>query len=69
MKYGPYKIFQKINDNAYVIIEDIGILKTFNTADLHEFYEDIPIYPNSSSRMSFYEEDGIAEGQSNQCQK
>lgn len=39
-----------INDNAYVIdfSEDVGILKTFNIADMHTFNENIPIYQDSS---------------------
>lgn len=50
-----------INDNAYVIdiLEDMGILKTFNLADLHEFHEDVPIYLVHGLRMSSFEEGGL----------
>ncbi|XP_012088635.1 uncharacterized protein LOC105647231 [Jatropha curcas] len=41
-KIGPFQIFKKINDNAYVLDlhEDMKIFRTFNVADLFPFYSD-----------------------------
>ncbi|XP_027343128.1 uncharacterized protein LOC113855696 [Abrus precatorius] len=39
---GPFRVVQKINDNAYKIelLESYGVAATFNVADLSPYYED-----------------------------
>ena len=57
-KYGSYQIIKKINDNAYVVAlpDSMGILKTFNVADIFPYYSsEEPMYPDdpTNSRSSF----------------
>ena len=63
-KYGPFKILKKISDNAYVVdlLSDMAVSKTFNVADLHEYYPINQLYPDHNSKTSSFEEGGTDIG-------
>nr|GEY20837.1 transposon Ty3-I Gag-Pol polyprotein [Tanacetum cinerariifolium] len=61
-KYGPYKMLQKINDNAYVVDlpNTMSISKTFNVSDIYEFYSE-DVNEGKHSRTSSFKENGNDE--------
>ena len=54
---GPFKVLQRINNNAYRIDlpGDYGVSATFNVADLTPFYDD---FSDSDSRTNPFQEGG-----------
>ncbi|GJZ58052.1 hypothetical protein Tco_0613546 [Tanacetum coccineum] len=58
-KYDPYKIFQKITDNAYVVdlSNTMSISKNFNESDIYEFHSE-DVNKGKHSRTSFSKERG-----------
>nr|GEZ04497.1 putative Ty3-gypsy-like retroelement Pol polyprotein [Tanacetum cinerariifolium] len=66
-KYGSYKIIQKINDNAYVVVppNTMSISKTFNISDIYEFHPEDEVEDEnlrtSSSKANGNDEDKIEE--------
>nr|GEU87578.1 putative Ty3-gypsy-like retroelement Pol polyprotein [Tanacetum cinerariifolium] len=61
-KYGPYKTFRKINDNAYVVDlpNTMSISKTFNVSDIYEFHSE-DVNEDKHSRTSSFKERGNRE--------
>ncbi|GJU26089.1 hypothetical protein Tco_1164710 [Tanacetum coccineum] len=61
-EHGPYKIFQKINDNAYVVdlSNTMSISKNFNESDIYEFHSE-DVNKGKHSRTSFSKERGNDE--------
>ena len=59
-KYRPFKIVEKIIDNACVVdlSSDIAMSKTFNMANLYDYHPTKQLYPDYNSRTSYFEEEG-----------
>ena len=57
-KYGPFKILKRISDYSYLVdlLSDMTMSKTFNVADLHEYYPTEQLYPDDNSGTSSFEE-------------
>lgn len=68
-KYGPFKVFKRINSNAYIIDlpASMSISRTFNVVDLYEFHkDDESLYPDynlgsSSSEVARTDVEHIVE--------
>ncbi|GKE67131.1 hypothetical protein Tco_1521292, partial [Tanacetum coccineum] len=61
-KYDPYKILQKIDDNAYVVElpNTMSISKTFYVSDIYEFHSE-DVNKGKHSRTSSSKESGNEE--------
>jgi len=61
---------KKISDSAYVVdlSSDMTIFKTFNMADLYEYYPTEQLYPDGKSRTSYFKEGEAATGNQNERQ-
>ena len=54
LKYGPFKVTHKINDNAYVVALSnfMNISNSFNVADIHECHANEVLYQDENSGLS-----------------
>ena len=59
-KYGPFRVAQEINDNAYVVQlpDNWNISHTFNVADLFKYNPDDEALYEPNSRMSSFPSEG-----------
>ncbi|KAI5437656.1 hypothetical protein KIW84_023683 [Lathyrus oleraceus] len=67
-KYDPFKLTQKCNDTAYVVVlpNFMNIFNTFNVAGIHEYQANETLYQEEKSGLSSLEVDGTDLGSSRQ---